>query len=126
MVAPLANAITAASLLAALWTLVLVLANRPMLLDRPATRALLLGLGTIAAAVCVQAVVSTVLAFTVDLGADRYTLVGYALTIPFIVPLTVLWGLNDRSRWGAGVVLIGLLTVPVMIVRMNDVWATRA
>lgn len=126
MVGPLTNTVITATLLGALWTLVLVLANRPMLLHRRLTRLFLGYLSLVEVALLAQAVISTVLAFTTELGNDSYTLAGYALTLPFVIPLTVLWGLNDRSRWGAGVVLVGLVTVPVMMVRMNDVWATRA
>ncbi len=126
MFAPLADALVAATLLGALWTLVLVVADRPMVLARRSTRALLAALAVVEVGLLAQAVVSTVLVFGAGLGTEAYTLVGYALTLPFVVPLTVLWGLNDRSRWGAGVVLIGLVTLPVMILRMNDVWALRA
>lgn len=126
MFAPLADALVAATLLGALWTLVLVVADRPMVLARRSTRALLAALAVVEVGLLAQAVVSTALVFGAGLGTEAYTLVGYALTLPFVVPLTVLWGLNDRSRWGAGVVLIGLVTLPVMILRMNDVWALRA
>lgn len=126
MFAPLSTTVTAATLLGALWTLALVVANRPMLLHQRSTRAFLGFLALVEVALLVQGVLSTVLASTTDLGTESYTLAGYALTLPFIVPLTVLWGLNDRSRWGAGVVLVGLVTVPAMILRMNTVWDTRA
>lgn len=119
--------VTTATLLGALWTLALVLANRPMLLRKRSTRVFLGFLAVVEVVLLVQGGLSTVLAFTSTLSTDQsYTLAGYALTLPFIVPLTVLWGLNDRSRWGAGVVLVGLVTVPAMILRMNTVWATRA
>jgi hypothetical protein len=125
--APLSTTVTTATLLGALWTLALVLVNRPMLLQKRSTRAFLGFLGLVELALLAQGVLSTVLAFTSGLTTDQsYTLAGYALTLPFIVPLTVLWGLNDRSRWGAGVVLVGLVTVPAMILRMNTVWDTRA
>ena len=125
--APLSATVTTATLLGALWTLALVLANRPMLLHKRSTRVFLGFLVVVEVVLLVQGGLSTVLAFTSTLTTDQsYTLAGYALTLPFIVPLTVLWGLNDRSRWGAGVVLVGLVTVPAMILRMNTVWATRA
>lgn len=125
MVDPLADALTVGSLLFAVWTLVLVLANRPMLLPRRPVRVFLGLLAVLELGLLVQAVISTVLAFTTDRTIDAYSLTGYAVTLPLILPITLAWGLNDRSRWGAGVVLVGLVTVPAMILRMHTIWDAR-
>jgi len=122
---PLANVLSGASLSGAVWTLVLVVANRPLLLGARMTRVFLGALGILEAGLLVQAVLSTVLAFTTAQRLDAFSLTGYALTLPLILPIALVWGLNDRSRWGAGVVLIGLVTVPVMIARMNVIWSAR-
>jgi hypothetical protein len=43
-----------------------------------------------------------------------------------IVPVAALWALAERSRWGPGVLVIGCLAVPVMILRLGQVWHGHA
>lgn len=48
--------------------------------------------------------------------------VSYLLTLVLVPPVAVLWGVAEKSRWGTGVVLIGMWTVGVMAVRAIQVW----
>lgn len=125
MITSLSVALSAACGVAALWTLALIVANRPMLLDRTPTRAFLGALAVLEVGLLGQAVVSCVAVLTSDATLDGASLVGYALTLPLVLPIVLVWGLNDRSRWGAGVVLIGLVTVPLLILRMTTIWDAR-
>jgi hypothetical protein len=34
-----------------------------------------------------------------------------------------LWAVGERSRWGASVLAVGCLSVPVMILRLAQIWA---
>jgi hypothetical protein len=49
--------------------------------------------------------------------------VGYLLASLVILPAAMWWGIAERSRWGVGVLLVACLVIPVMIVRMNQVWS---
>jgi hypothetical protein len=48
---------------------------------------------------------------------------GYQLATVLVLPAGVAWSLADRSRWGAGVLAVACLSVAVMTVRMNQLWA---
>lgn len=51
------------------------------------------------------------------------TFVLYLIGSPLVLPVGVVWGLVDRSRWSSAVVGVACLVVPVLIVRMNQVWS---
>jgi hypothetical protein len=46
----------------------------------------------------------------------------YLVSAILIPPLTVLWGLVERSRWSTIVLAIGSLAVAVMVYRMHVIW----
>ncbi|MDQ2722646.1 MAG: hypothetical protein M3Y19_04965 [Actinomycetota bacterium] len=50
------------------------------------------------------------------------TFVGYLLGSLLILPAAAWWSLAERSRWGVGVLLVACLLLPVLIVRMNQIW----
>jgi hypothetical protein len=43
-----------------------------------------------------------------------------------ILPLAGFWALAERTRWGPAVMVIGCLTVPVLIIRLGQVWNGHA
>ena len=49
-------------------------------------------------------------------------LVSYLVTLVLIPPVALLWGVAEKSRWGTGVVLIGMWTVGIMAIRVQQVW----
>lgn len=53
---------------------------------------------------------------------EYYVYLVSALLIP---PLTMLWGLVERSRWSTIVLAIGALAVAVMVYRMHVIWFTQ-
>jgi hypothetical protein len=53
------------------------------------------------------------------------TFVGYLLGSLVVLPLGVLWALEERTRWSSVVLGIAAVTVTVIVVRMNVVWDTR-
>jgi hypothetical protein len=93
------------------------------LLDRPPGPLHLLGLAIVEAVLLVQAVVATGKMFTGDRPDDMPTFVGYLLTAVLIPPLAVLFGYGERSRWGSVILLVAFLVVPVMVVRLQQVWS---
>jgi hypothetical protein len=48
--------------------------------------------------------------------------IGYLAGSLVILPIAALWGREERSRWGPGVVAAGFLVTAVLIVRMQQVW----
>lgn len=51
------------------------------------------------------------------------TFVAYLITVVTVPIAAVLWGVSDKSRWGTGVVLIGMVTVAALGLRLVDLWS---
>lgn len=49
-------------------------------------------------------------------------LVSYLLTLVLVPPVALVWGVAEKSRWGTGVILIGMWTVGIMAIRVLQVW----
>lgn len=45
----------------------------------------------------------------------------WAVTL-IVAPAAVVWGIADKSRWGTGVVVVGMLTVGALLVRLVQIW----
>jgi hypothetical protein len=117
----LATALIIASLVGAVWSLVL------MLLSRPVGKIYLLGgLALIEIGLLVLAV-AAVIALTEPHGPVRAPVfVGYLVGSLIVLPAAGWWSVAERSRWGMGVLLVACLVIPVLIVRMNQIWSGNA
>jgi hypothetical protein len=58
-----------------------------------------------------------------DRDVDGLTFVGYLATVWLILPVGVAWAASEKSRWGTGVLLAACLTVAVMVLRLQQLWA---
>ena len=58
-------------------------------------------------------------------GVNVATYVAYLVGALFIVPLAAAWAWAERTRSGTGVLLVGVLVVPVLFLRLHDIWATH-
>ncbi|WGW12964.1 hypothetical protein LWF01_04110 [Saxibacter everestensis] len=105
-----------ASVLMALWALVLTFANKPTGLP------VFFGLALVELLLLIQLVVAIVL-FSQGADADGVLFFGYLLTAIIIVPAAGFWALAETSRWGAGVLTIGCATTAIMVERMVQIWA---
>ncbi|UYM05130.1 hypothetical protein [Solicola gregarius] len=56
---------------------------------------------------------------------DGITFVAYLVTVAVVPIVAVLWGVSDKSRWGTGVMVIGMVTVAVLCLRLLDLWSGR-
>lgn len=46
----------------------------------------------------------------------------YLATTASVLPLALLWGVSDTSRWGPGTVAIGGVVVAVLALRLLQIW----
>jgi hypothetical protein len=114
----LATGLIIAALALAAWALGL------MLLNRPPSSAVTLGLlALLELALLVQTVIGIVKLAGTDRDVSGVAFIGYHIGVLLILPVATFWALAERrSRWGSGVLIIAGLVIPVMIVRMNQIW----
>jgi hypothetical protein len=112
-----ATAITVVALLLAAWTLISAAANRPR------------GVALLAAGVLLEAML---LLFAIGgivqmAGSERNfaraEFVGYLLGCLAILPLAFYWAWGEKSRSGTVVIALAFLITPVMLLRVQQVWA---
>ncbi len=115
---PLQLALTAFCVLCAVWLAVLLVQ------DRTPGRVLLNVLVVLEAALVVHLVLGLVrvLGDAPD-GVSAWEYVAYLVGVTLLVPAGVVWSSGERSRGGTGVLLVAVLVVPVMFVRLADIWA---
>ncbi|MFJ6671788.1 hypothetical protein ACIQMJ_11830 [Actinosynnema sp. NPDC091369] len=126
MIQVLATALTVVALVAALWSLVLVVTDRPITLATKPTLGLAAVVVLLEAGLLVQAVVAAVRVLGADRGqVDLPTFFGYLVASIAVLPVGAFWALGDRSRWGAGVLAVACLSVPVMVLRLDQLWVAH-
>lgn len=113
----LAVLITLGALLGAAWCLFMLMLKGPK-----GQKWLLRFLGVLELAMLVQTVLGIAHVFGVHRHISTVTFVGYLLGSLLILPAAGWWSLAERSRWGVGVLMVACLVIPVLIVRMNQIW----
>lgn len=114
----LSTVLTFAPLAVALFAVVMTVLGKPL------GGLHLLGLALLELGLLAQVVVAVVLLVRGDRPEDgMLTFVLYLVGSLLVLPAGVLWGLLDRSRWSSAVVAVACLVVPVLVVRMNQVWS---
>ena len=113
----LATVAIALPLLLACWAAVLVVINRPP--GRPLWVALGL-LELVLLAFLIWGVVSMI---TRSTDFARLEFVLYLLGLVAVVPVAGWWVRDEKSRAAAAVIVVALLVVPIMVVRVQQVWA---
>ena len=117
MTGTLSTALTFAPVAVALFCVVMTVLNKPMAGPH------LLGLLLIELGLLAQVAVAVVLLIRGERPADGMpTFLLYLVGSLLVIPVGVVWGLMDRSRWSSAVVAVACLVVPVLVVRMNQVW----
>ena len=114
---PYATVITVVALLFAASTLVLAAANR-----HPGVPLLVAG-GLLEALLVVFAVGGVVQMIGSRHDFARVEFVGYLLGCVAIPPIAFVWAWGERSRAGAFVIALAFLITPIMILRVQQVWA---
>ncbi|HEV8023432.1 MAG TPA: hypothetical protein VGP37_00935 [Candidatus Nanopelagicales bacterium] len=117
MTGPFATATVVVGLVIAVWAGVYLVMKRPV--GRYLQGAQLL----LAAMFVVLAIGGIVQMLGTDRDFARAEFVGYLLLSPLIPVGAWWWSKNDETRAGSGVVLVVALVMPVLVVRIQQVWA---
>jgi hypothetical protein len=107
------------ALAVALWLVVLIV------LDRQPGDLLYAALGVLEVGLIVQLVVGLVMVSGGSGGVNVAAYVGYLVGSLVILPVAFLWSLGERTRAGTGVLLVAVLVVPVLFLRLHQLWAAR-
>jgi nucleoside recognition membrane protein YjiH len=124
MIDVLPTVLTVLALAGAVWSVVLIVLNQPLLPFTTAKRGLLALLAALETGLFVQAVVG--LGQITSREIDRLSFAGYLIGAVVIIPVAVVWAAGERSRWSGGVLAVGCLSIPVMVLRLGQIWAAHA
>jgi hypothetical protein len=113
---PLTWALVALSLAAMVFAVVLAA------LDRRINWWLLGLLGVVEVALLAQLVVGIVQLIGTDRDVSGPFFVGYLIGALIVLPVGALWALAESSRWGAGALAVACLVIPVLELRLHDIW----
>jgi hypothetical protein len=116
---PLATVLIVVSLLLAGWALVRAALNRAL------NPAMVTASIAVEAALVVQLLVAVVLLVRGERpadGDDLVTFLAYLAGSLVVLPAGVVLGISERSRYGSLVLAVAALGVPVMVVRMQQLW----
>lgn len=102
------------------WLLVLLVRNRPI------TDPLLYAVGAVELLVIAQSVIGLVQIFDPPDRLSVPTYLGYLIGTPFLLPIAFLWAISEKGRAGLGVFLVAVLVVPVLVLRLQHIWAGHA
>ena len=122
MIEVLSAVLTYLALAGAVWSAVLVVANKPIELRKWHGLWLYGLLVVIEVGLLAQLVVGIVQLATDDRDIETATFLGYLITMVLIPPIAGFWALLERTRWGPVVMVVGCLTIPVLIIRLRQVW----
>jgi hypothetical protein len=113
---PLTWVLVALSLAATVYAV--VLAARDMRIDWP-----LLGvLGVIEVALVAQLIVGIVQLAGTERDVSGPFFIGYLVGSLIILPVGAFWALAESSRWGAGALAVACVVIPILELRLYDVW----
>ncbi|WP_222853743.1 hypothetical protein [Fodinicola acaciae] len=104
----------------ALWSL--VLAAR----DKPAGRITVAGVAVVELALVVQLVVAIVLLSQGHQVPQFWTFVGYLAASLVVLPVGTVWSLAERTRWGSVALAVACVVIPVLVLRLNQLWGGGA
>jgi hypothetical protein len=109
----------AVCLVMALWLVVLIV------LDRLPDDYLYAALGLVELGLVAQLVIGLVMVGGDHGGVNVAAYVGYLVGALLILPAGFVWSLGERTRGGTGVLLVAVLVVPVLFLRLHQLWGAR-
>lgn len=54
--------------------------------------------------------------------SEQATFAAYAITLPFVAPVSIFLALKEKTRWAMVVVVVGAFGVAVMTARLQQIW----
>jgi hypothetical protein len=114
---PVQLVLASAALVVAIWLAVLIVLDR--LPGDPVFGALVV----LEVGVVVQLVIGLVRVFGDHPGVNVAAYVGYLVGALLVLPIGFLWSAGERTRSGTAVLLVAVLVVPVLSLRLHDLWA---
>jgi len=112
-----ADALISLYLVLAIWAGIHILINRPVSL----TFAVVAGLAIVMQLIFLIGGISQMGETSQDFSRPEF--VGYLVGSLAIPPAAMWWTRNDTQRTGAGVLCLVFLVMPVLIIRIQQVWA---
>jgi hypothetical protein len=116
---PVQLALAAAALGVAIWLVALIV------LDRLPGDPVLGALVVLEVGVLAQLVIGLVRVSGSHPGVNVAAYLGYLVGAPLVLPIGFLWSAGERTRSGTAVLLVAVLLVPVLSLRLHDLWAVR-
>ena len=120
MITVINYAVIVASLAYAAWALVAVVRGR-----QP-REPYVIGAGVVELLILLQVVVAIVMMFVDGAPNELATVIGYLLMVVIVLPLGLFWALAEKTRWGSAVLVIAALVIPVLVVRLDQLWSAGA
>lgn len=102
--------------LVAVWSF--VQSARKRLPDTP----LLVALGVVELLLLAQAVIGVVLLIGGDRPGSMATYLAYLIGCLVVLPIGTFWALAERSRSSTAILGIACIAIPVMVLRLHEVW----
>nr|WP_202886018.1 hypothetical protein [Kribbella sandramycini] len=96
----------------------IMLAARDKRIDWP----LLGAVGVIEVALLGQLVVGIIQLAGTDRDVSGPYFIGYLIGALLVLPVGTLWALAESSRWGAGALAVACFVVPVLELRLYEIW----
>ncbi len=116
MFEPLTWTITGLALVAMVFAIVLAA------LDRRINWWVLGVLGVVEVGLLAQLVVGIIQLAGTERDVSGVFFVGYLIGGLIVLPLGALWALAESSRWGAGALAFACFVIPVVELRLYDIW----
>lgn len=109
----------------ALCALVVVVLIVLLVRDRTPGRLTAVLLGLVELGLVVQLVVGVHRVLVNGEGVSAPTYVGYLVGALVIVPVGWFWSASERSRGATTVLLVAVLVIPVLFLRLHDIWSAH-
>lgn len=105
------------SLALAGWCLVSTFRDQPMVVPH------LVGMAVLWLLVLGQVTATVVTMVGGERPAETAMFVSYLATVALLPPACAVWGFMERSRWGPAVIAFACLILPVLFVRLEQLWS---
>jgi hypothetical protein len=111
--------LSAVCLVVAIWLVVLIVRNR-----QPDDY-LYAALGLLEVGLVAQLVIGLVMIVGDHGGVNVAAYVGYLVGALVILPVAFVWSVGERTRSGTGVLLVAVVVVPVLFLRLHQLWGAK-